>query len=330
MTMALGTNTGIYYKAGAIATDPAPRAGRNFTLSATVDAEACELQCVHYAGCGGIRFSKGGVNWVNTPASHGQGIHLGADNIYPAGYTVAQNIQSPTQGGSQRDGTSVLTGTTNVPYLAVSSDNRRAVMRFAPAYWCQPNQDLIPTVFALNKTLVSDMVCTVDLTWGWNGDDHIIQVLRDVVVPERPYVAASQELDCVTLSVYGASAIFDTLEYLVPATGATRAYPGFPDTSNTETVMMSSADGTKAMAPFHPLGEWGPTGYAQNYTDVGLTNSFIRCREVVVAPASIPTGTRRYNAYMVFGTRAQVIASIQALDAANITRSTDIVLPDVA
>lgn len=326
MTIALGTNTGLYVKTGAIATDPAPQHNQRCTLSNTVDAVACTLNLDGPRSCGFWRFTVNGVNWINQPLSHGQGLQW-ADNKLRTGEVVARNANAPTEQGRQADGSSAVTGTSNCLYRAISADNKRIIRVQHGAHWGAPYQ-VTNVVPAWNKRLVCRDKVVTDTIWGWNGDDHVIQFLRDVHVTDPIETPLAQEWDAVTCSIYAEQTVFGTEEYLNPATGATSVYPGFPDTSSSLITMVSSADQTKAMCTYQPLGEWGATGYSQLWTSVGLQNMFIRAREVY-AGGSVPLGTRRYNAYLVFGSRAQVITSVQALHAADITRSTDIALPDV-
>lgn len=326
MTIKRSARSGLYVKTGAIATNPAPQLSQDIVLSATVDSVTCQLIADPYKGCGYHTFSVNGVGWVATPLSHGQGVQY-ADNFIPTGYTVANNANSPTEGGNVSDGSTLVTGTSNNTYRALSADGRQLVRATLPAYWGKPYQ--ITNVYpSLNNRLVAGNNPSVQHTiWGWNGDDHVIQFLRDVYVPDDVHFTGKQQLDCVSCSIYATDTLFGSAEYLNPATGATRTYPGFPDTSQTEITMISSADGTRAMATYQPLGEWGATGYAQHWATTGLQNVFVRAREVV---ANITPGVRRYNAYLVFGSRGQVIASVLALHAANITRAVNIQLPDLA
>lgn len=326
MTMQLGTNTGLYVATAAPATDPKPVINQWGQLSATVDAKALLLNFDAPRAGGCIRMRYDGVDLLNVAADHGRGIQF-AHNALPTGEVVSTNVYSPTEQGSQVDGASAALGSSNLLYIAFSADGKRCVRKNRPAFWMQPNQVTVPSHPALNRRILSRFDCTVDITIGYAGNDHIIQWLTDVTVPTDAQVQGYQILDCVQNSIIAEGTLFDTVEYLTPSTGATRAYPGFPDTSNTEVCLISNAAGTIAMAPYQPLGEWGATGYAQCYSPAGVANTFIRAREVV---ASIEPGLRMYNAYTCFGTRAQVIAAVQQLDAANITRSVPIALPDVA
>ena len=329
MTITLGTNTGLYVKTGAIATNPAPQLSQKITMSNTVDAVACALEVDAPRACGFWRFTVNGVNWINQVLSHGQGLQW-ADNFLKTGQVVAWNSNSPTEQGCQRDGSSLVTGMSNCVYKALSTDTRRLVRVQYAANWGAPYQITGGSTPSWNQRLVSTNKVVSDTIWGWNGDDHVIQMLRDVYIPaDSPDAAGAQEWDAVSCSVYGEQSVFGTEEYLDPATGTYSTYPGFPATSNSLITVMSSTDATKAMATYQPLGEWGATGYAQLWTSAGLNNAFIRAREVY-AGGSVPTGVRRYNAYLVFGSRAQVRTSVMALHAANITRATNISLPDVA
>jgi hypothetical protein len=327
MTMANSLRSGLSVKVGTISTDPAPQLSQFVTLSATVDGVACSMVADGYKGCGFYRFTVNGVNWVDTPLSHGQGIQW-AHNILPTGYLVSSNACSPTEGGNAGDGSTVVTGTSNNTYRALSADGRRLVRKTLGAYWDRPYQ-VTATFPGLNDRLVaSDMPVVQDTVWGWNGDDHIIQFLSDTYVANVPLYTGMQQLDLVGCSVYATQAVLDVIELLDPATGAVTAYAGFPAKSlaaDGKVMLASSADGTKAMCVYEPFGEWGSTGYAQQIFTAGLNNFFIRARE---ESANITPGVRRLNKYLIFGSKAQVITSTMAVHAANPTRSTNIALPD--
>jgi len=328
MTVTRSARSGLYVKTAAIATDPAPQLSQDIVLSATVDAVPCTMVADPYKGCGFHTFTVNGVAWVSTPLSHGQGIQW-AHNIIPTGYVVAHNACSPTEGGNVSDGSTLVTGTSNNPYRARSADGRRVVRLTLGAYWDNPGQVTFALPGLNDRYVASDMPVVQDTVWGWNGDDHVIQYLSDVYVGDTALYRGMQQLDCVSCSVYAAQALLDVAELLDPATGTVSAYAGFPATSLAsagKVILASSTDTTKAMCVYQPFGEWGSTGYAQQIFTAGLNNFFIRAREVV---ANITPGVRRYNSYMVFGSKAQVITSVMAVHAANITRSTSIVMPDV-
>ena len=330
MTIRKGTNSGLYVLTAAAGVSPAVPINQWNTLSGTTAGGKAFSIATDAARAGTIvSCIYDGVQLISA-TDHGRGI-VNAWNKFPTGESVASNVNSPTAPGSQDDGSNLTRGSSVQLYRYVDNTAAptRLITRMMPAYWHIPGQASLPGHPALNKRVVSQWTTTVDNQLNYLGNPNLISFLTDVYVPDESWVpsGAGQILDMVSLSIIALQTVFDTVEYLDPATGTVTAYPGFPDTSQTKVCMISKADGTIAMCPFQVLSEWGATGYAQCWVP-SIVNTFIRAKEV--SAGAIASGMRRYSATLALGTRAEVIAAIQAAHAGMTTRTTDIVLPDLA
>lgn len=329
MSMWEGQRSGLCVYQGGPLFDPVPDLNEFITISFVVNGKVLSFSTDSIQACSIVTMKYDGVDIIDPVSNHGRGIEY-AYNALPNGEVVSTNCFSPTQQGSQSDGASQFTGASKSLYRAPYADGTGFIAVSDPAFWLKPNQVAVPSHPALNKSLVSGYRTTTLIRMNWNGNPNITSFFTDILVPDTAYTnGVANILDLVCCSYYAYASIFPVIEFLNPKTGALRPYPGFPATSNSETIIISSNDGSLAMATHQPTGEWGPVGYAQQITTAGLQNAFIRCKEVTT-PQFISPGYRRCSAALAFGTKSQVISAVVEEIENYPQRTSNIVIPNLA
>lgn len=323
-----GSKTNLFTYQGGVLVDPVPTLNEFITIQNVVNGKVLAFGTDSVQACSIITMKYDGVDMIDPVSNHGRGIQY-AWNALPTGEVVSTNVYSPTQQGSGRNGASQFKGTSKSLYRAPSLDGTSLTTVSLAAFWMEPNQVTVPLHPALNKALVSGFLTTVKNVVGYDGNPNITAFLTDCLVPDDAYIrTVASILDMVSCSYYAIATLFPVIECVNVVTGATRAYPGFPTKLTNETIMISSNDGSLAMATHQPLVEWGPTGYAQQLTTAGLQNAFVRAR-IDNSPGFLTPGYQFYNAGLGFGTRAQVINAILQIESWG-ARTTPIPIPNLS
>lgn len=281
----------------------------DFSFSKVVDGSAMTiLGEIPKGGCVTSAIWNGTQFFDQTP-SYGRSTGF---NLYieTAAFTGQQDW-APTEPGSQDD-IPPYGGTTNRQLIGLNAAADGVRRRIQAAYFLRPSQ-IYAIIPAKNTRLVTDVVATVTAQIGFAGNDHIVRIDSEFVVPDDPIIQAGQPMSFIPFYFYCPNANglgFNTQEWLNFTTGATRAYTA-GQTSTTEVLMCRTDDSTRACACVYGSGVLGASGFYEGLFNAGATGYAVAFGfPVHDYPNGVPAGRVVLSSAWCFGTRADVITAI--------------------
>jgi hypothetical protein len=310
---ALGEEAGLVTYAIGYTANPQPQIDQNLQISAVVDGFTATLRCDPLRACSPISFIWNSVQFLVAP-DHGQGMQWAHNAALLTTDATSWNRCSPTEQGSQDDGSSSSVCSSVNLSRSKSADGRTMKRRTKGAFWLEPGATLHGADSARNQCILADFGETeVTNTIGFGGDDHIITFHSEIIVTDEPLVTDCEVFVPCPLTIYGPDSTFTVFEWLTPSTGARSAYPGYPASANDKTLMMSSADETKACCPAIPFAELDE-GFIQGYELPGFKSAFVLPRHTELG--GITPRTAEYHPRFCFGTVANVVTAAPIASAA--------------
>lgn len=283
------------------------------TLTKTISGSTFELEVEGWLAGGVQRMTWNGVNYINA-ADHGQGFQW-AYNIIPTDLypmnggnftTLSGLLFAPVEQGNITDGSNANVCSSDQYEAWLRNDGLAIITTVNPANWGDPTDTIAPTPRSIRR--LSGYTTRAERIIGYDGNDHIIQSLSTVIIPDEDWSGYPQGLFC-DLTAYGVGATFTVCKSVNLDTGvATDVTPPSDGTithSQTAPRMWCNADSSHCFAVYSPLSMVGTHGFLGGRKGVNANSFHFRSIEPVVA------GEHFAPSFLCFGAEATVIAALQ-------------------